>query len=287
MTMLCRSAVIKPKICPQHESNGFSILFPRIDIVALLLQEGANPNASAGTSTIWRRFLKRHVKPSVTNGTMEDCQVVIHLLLQHGADMRNHIAPLVHCLRSLVDDTNCDFGKDSIALGTLRLLEIVLDYELNPNIISDIDTLWTLYLKVDVTISRSSTAAAAQRKILRSFLLRGANPEQIFENINDSASWSDRTMNRIVYMIPNYEKIPPFDNTLNLDIFLEHGLDPNARFHDQSIWERTIDAMRKNIQLWDSSRIEKVHWTTSLIILFLQYSADPLCKKLHGLLQLN
>ena len=300
----CHDSFAKPMGLATYAETPERSASSQSKLVKTLLEAGANPNARMGSSTIFTQFFTWLVKSAydLSSYTAADdypkCYTapgfniieVLRLLLQHGADVNKHYELWMrYFCRNLSWAYHPNTYNERLEC-IMQSIEAALEHKLDPNTVYKERSLWSLILDLTATFHSKSISATAEKRMIRSFLVHGTNITCLYVDGTAGTSWFTRTLD-IIHKLP-FEETWNCDLTFSFDVLLSHGLDPNVQVNGRTLWEHITDAVRENIEQAKLNTCKDPtnllpHWGHTLIILFLQYGADPFIEKLHDLLQMN
>ncbi|KAF1973804.1 hypothetical protein BU23DRAFT_598687 [Bimuria novae-zelandiae CBS 107.79] len=248
-----------------------------LSLVTLLLSLGAKPNASVDGISPWEAFLFATIQ-LMDSERYDQCWALLQILLKNGVDVNVATDKWREML------TQASGGSASGLQTTLEFLKCLFSHGLKPSVMTQDMSLFQAFLETMGTQSSSicDTARDIQCDILREFLRHGADISE-FYSATRSIRWFERVVIRQLQDPPTFGDSSP--RITELRILCEHGLDPNANIRrDCTVWEYLLDTIDGVI--WDTSP-DRTHQQTiqELLLLFLQYGANPRAAKLQQVLR--
>jgi len=245
---------------------------PSSAMVTLLLDHGANPNAILEARSAQDVFLDRLV--DLMDGPVED-QVfeIFEAFLTKSCLLIKANSKLWH--RILVRKENMTARASR---NTLRYFKGLFRAGLDSMEIVEQSTATTLFLRTltGPSSERSEPAQNDRNELLREFLQHGADITQIYMDSSETG-W----LNSFVRFLSR--STTAFDSRIiQLEIFLEHGLNPNSKMPDNTstMWKHLLGAFVSSLgqDPVDRARQQSICRT---ITLCLRYGADPHAEKLQ------
>ncbi|KAF2653413.1 hypothetical protein K491DRAFT_515569 [Lophiostoma macrostomum CBS 122681] len=176
---------------------------PNIDIVNMVLSQGANPNAVVGGLHIWRRFLGNMVQFMDDPAERDSWWRLFELFIQHGADITQHTEVWVKML------TRKKFCADHILRNTARVFKLLLTHGLQPNVAHSTLSVWDAFINLIIMLS-PNVSCAAILEVLDMFLERGADFSRIYvtryKHGSLLSSWLDMMLQSVApHHVEEYE----------------------------------------------------------------------------------
>lgn len=276
--------VVRPPLETTPESTHTLNLQP--ELVRFLLKNGADPNETVDGISIWPEFLsdlsdQEHIP---RNKQWWD---VFKLMISHGANVKNQTSIWIKLIRAV---RFFNVGKKRFQC-VMSIFSTLLDHKLDPNATVDRVTIydrrnsiWLNFLDMLTTKDFDVTETARLRDLLHSFLNNGADITSVYadfrspEDSSISESWLDFVLSQLCdndSIMGHIDPVPIFD------VFLSHGLDPNTSVRGSTIWDKILGALYNGFR--NPSNGAESYWPMShdVIILFLQYRADPHAEQLY------
>ncbi|KAI4909261.1 hypothetical protein J4E90_007958 [Alternaria incomplexa] len=244
-------------------------------LVKQLLELGADPNAVIDGITTWTAFAGEVTK-LMDGEQKEQCWAVLELFLEKGANLNAK----TEILLVILDRKDAD-SEDNLR-NTLRYFKCLFGYGLDPNAITWDGTLIKDFLcrLTRKSSSLSSSVFGIYHSLLREFLRAGADVSMIYKD-KTRHGWL-RSVCRELLGQSTYTLFSIC--IVQYRIFLEHGLDPNmATDSARTVWESLLDAMSLGIQQ-GSDDLEYYRAIRDMILISLQYGAEPQVGTFHQIL---
>ncbi|KAF2114241.1 hypothetical protein BDV96DRAFT_112563 [Lophiotrema nucula] len=248
------------------------------EIVESILGLGADPNALVTKGTIWRNFLAVFLESGVEFSKESFYQVFL-LLLRHGANAKDHVDVWTNFL------ANTAASKDNgeIMQATLQMFSALFRHGLSPNARTEYGTIFQTLLNNTMLALPYATRNSARQDLLELFLSHGARVAHIYQAQGTRYCWFLRVIERL-QRDEDWKAINP---VAYFEVMLRYGLDPNVEVKEYTLWEHlletfTIASKYSNPEDSEDSNT-KIELYSEIILLFLQYGADPFSNKLDAL----
>lgn len=249
---------------------------PLPSLVTLLFSLGADPNTIVDGISSWTALIDETIE-LMDGEHKEQCWAVFDRFLEKGVDVNISTEQWHDMLlrgESVSHEGLCN---------TLRYFRRLFAHGLRPNDVSMQGTTLTDTLLKTLSqnsLNLSAAAQGSQCELLREFLRYGADVTRIYRDAS-SDGWFQKALHEL-HQSCTLTVISP--RLAEFRVFLEHGLDPNASIASgRTVWEHVLSAINRGIGQGSSDRAH--HQTIRhMIILLLQYGADPSVEKLQRVL---
>ena len=244
-------------------------------LVKHLLELGADPNAVIDGITSWRAFAGEVIK-LMDGEQKKQCWAVLKLFLEKGVNLN----ATTELWLEILDRKDAHSGDN--LRNTLRYFKCLFGYGLNPNAKTWDGTLIEGFLckLTRESSSLSRCVLGIYHSLLREFLRAGADVSMIYKD-----KTRDGWLRSVCRELLGQSTYTLFSICIvQYRIFLEHGLDPNmATDSARTVWESLLDAMALGIQQ-GSNDLEYYRAIRDMILISLQYGAEPHVGTVHQIL---
>ncbi|KAJ4288662.1 hypothetical protein N0V90_011899 [Kalmusia sp. IMI 367209] len=248
--------------------NAMRIYDSHIEMLSLLLERGANPNAIFYNKTIWEEYLEH----SFTDSSVlceRNWPKVLNLLLQFEPTIASQTSIWAQIFES--GYTMGEF-KQQFSSGAMDTMCLLFNAGLKPNDHCNGTTVFQYFLRTlqwhygKYTLLRHS--------MLQLFFLHGADVRLMLQD-DEVKPWIEYLIGLLCICTS------PADPSEDFKIMLKNGLDPNTQIDGRSIWEDLLESVQTFGFNLDAHRQEV---SGNTVLLFLRYGADPQNEVLHRLL---
>lgn len=248
-------------------------LGPEPELVEAILFENVDPNLIWNGTCPWRWFLE-NMSEQLDGPNSAKALKIFRVFVSRGANISEQSDAWSAILTR-------DHGVSLKNLSTtISIFKLLFTHGLNPNTRSENVCLWVSCTQIVCGMLGSDTFAERSNELLLEFLRHGADITELAKDIY-GMGW----INRAIYALQTGEHIHRLIHYHSqLEIFFQHGLDPNSNCTDgKTIWENILHLIQVGLRIWNTKRpcCRVVH---QKILLVLRYGADPRCTILHDIL---
>lgn len=242
---------------------------PNTDLIAILLGKNANPCAIFRQVSVWDHFLMAF--ESNVNNVNNDFNntsglywTTLKLMVLRGAPINGNNSLWVNLATRMANLQL--FGLSQFLEGFTFLLSNGLHAgsDLYVNVLWGLDD-----------IDLHSSMRKQVRKLISSFLVHGADVTQICRVTSTPIGQTSWLSHFLSDLEEGYVWFCGLEVHDLFQIFLQYGLDTNIIFQGVTLWQHIIRAV---------NNLEYTRCRVELILLFLQYRADPHLEELHQML---
>lgn len=249
-----------------------------LEVVNMLLEQGANPMESFRTISVFR-YVLQHFLENWPTGRMNYVVglAICATLVKYGANPNGHADVWTTLLYNGVDLSNQEFN------ALIEVFDLLLKHKIDPNSSHGGTSIWVSYMTlINYKANWQSEYEAPSEELMRHFLRRGANLRTLVES-----SWLREMLVRIEKVEERYLHLSIPRILTTFMIILQNGIDPNEKLQGGlSLWEEILQSMifgRVNLK----ADTELSASMRGLLLCFLEYRADPCSERLHYLLDFH
>jgi len=238
-----------------------------IPIAKMLLDLGADPNAQVDGSSSWTTFLHR-ATTVMQSPQKEQYKELLEVFNEGNLNLDSGSTDWPSIL-GRENSRSVDGLRD-----TLEYLQHLFSRGMSPNLATKGTTLFTIFLRMlsKDSLRLTGDRRQAQNEILRLFLRYGAEIASVYEDRS-----CDGWLNCFSQKLMSFARLSrPSTHVEDLQIFFEHGLDPNTILRGNiTIWYRLLSDMHRGLQQTTSREILYHQMLHGTILSCLKYGADP------------
>lgn len=254
--------------------------FPSPQLVRLLLDYGANPNAAIGNHSALHTFLNRMADSLDGNQADIISDIFRAFHEKHLIDGRVNTDIWHRLLLRLGYDYDISIALRNISQYFGDLLEAGFD----PNADLGHGISGTVVLLRTLTHTSWMGKQSEVSHLLFKFLRHGADITQVYRDVS-GRGWLDSVCDELTHRPTTWLGS---SRNAELEIFLQHGLEPNSAIPESNgaatIWTRLLKALDLSFRKANFDRTHQQIMRRT-VILCLKYGADPYASRLPGLLK--
>jgi hypothetical protein len=248
---------------------------PATSVIELLLDHGADPNKRfEQTSTM--SILIGQMTEWMDGEQQDQRWDIVRTFLTRGGDL-NQVGDQWYFMLNRDGNT-----AENVLRNTLIYFQRFFAHGLNPDTMTEGTTISIEFLRILAkdTSNTSEVAQSIQTELLCEILRHGANVSTVYTDTS-SEGWLNMVSRELAWH--STSKLAP-SRIAQLRMMLEHGLDPNAKILQTTVWKHLLDIICISLQrgLLDKSYDHSVY---QIVLLALDYGADPRTVKLQDVLR--